>query len=405
MTIKSISSKIAFLYCSLTLFMLAFVNYEGAIGLEAPIRFPHIHGQVIIWHSSIAALFFLVSILIKKTKSLFIDIPICCLLVKCFLDILPVAAGLSNISDYFAHWACTVVAFVTYFVIVESDLNQPLIEKLKTLILIFGIILSIQVFYTFLKIEVPYVLLQYKGEMLIPYGATNIIASAIVPTICICFYSQIRLKWIIIAVLLLGIVLTKSRGGMTLALVTILFLLYAGKGCSNKCFIQRFLLLILAAIGIFFLLSNEIVQLALMGFAADQDYLDVNNVSSGRTDLWSELLSEMWHINIFTGVGMKSLTGNEAGAHNLIIDLIYKCGIIGTINYGILLCYIIKRGIQQYKANNRTLLVTVCVMLLNMMYEVNYFSYACDCYFWIIAGLMMKEYYIRRSMCQKLFIQ
>ena len=276
MTIKAISSKFTFLYCGLTLFMLAFVNYEGAIGLEAPIRFPHIHGQVIILHSFIATLFFLVSILIKPKSLILIDVPICCLLVKCFLDALPIAAGLSNISDYFAHWACTFISFVTYLIIVKSNLNLAQIEKLKALILIFGIILSVQVFYTFLKIEVPYVLLQYKGEMLIPYGATNVIASAIVPTICICFYSKIRLKWIIIAVLLLGVVLTKSRGGMMLAVMTILFLLYTGGDRFNTRFIQRFLLLTFVTIGFFFLLNNEMVQLTLMGFAADQDYLDAN---------------------------------------------------------------------------------------------------------------------------------
>lgn len=53
----------------------------------------------------------------------------------------------------------------------------------------------------------------------------------------------------------------------------------------------------------------------------------------------------------------------------------------------------------QYKAGNRTLFVAICVMLLNMMYEVNYFSYACDCFFWIIVGLMMREYYIRKIRC------
>ena len=181
-----------------------------------------------------------------------------------------------------------------------------------------------------------------------------------------------------------------------LALATILLLLYIKEGKSNKIIIQRFLLIVLSVWGIVTLLNNEMVQLMLRGFASDNDNLDANSLSSGRIDLWMTLFSEMWHINILTGVGMKSLAGNESGAHNLIIDLIYKCGIIGTINYSILLYYILKRGLREYKAHNRELFLAVCIMLFNMMYEVNYFSYSCDCFFWIIIGLMMKEYYMRR---------
>ena len=197
--------------------------------------------------------------------------------------------------------------------------------------------------------------------------------------------------------MVLAIILTKSRGGMMLALATILLLLYIKEGKSNKIVIQRFLLIVLALWGIATLLNNEMVRLILRGFASDNDNLDANSLSSGRIGVWMTLFSEMKHMNILTGIGMKSLAGNESGAHNLIIDLIYKCGIIGTINYSILLYYILKRGLREYKAYNRELFLAVCIMLFNMMYEVNYFSYSCDCFFWIIAGLMMKEYYMRRS--------
>ena len=318
---------------------------------------------------------------------------------KCFLDVLPVFMGLSDVSDYFAHWACTLTSLISYFLIVKSNLNQTQIDRLKIAILVFGIILSLQVVYTFLLIDEPYYSLYYKGEMLIPYGATNVIASAIVPIICICYYSNInyRFKWTIISVMVLAIILTKSRGGMMLALATILLLLYIKEGKSNKIVIQRFLLIVLALWGIATLLNNEMVRLILRGFASDNDNLDANSLSSGRIGVWMTLFSEMKHMNILTGIGMKSLAGNESGAHNLIIDLIYKCGIIGTINYSILLYYILKRGLREYKAYNRELFLAVCIMLFNMMYEVNYFSYSCDCFFWIIAGLMMKEYYMRRS--------
>ena len=158
------------------------------------------------------------------------------------------------------------------------------------------------------------------------------------------------------------------------------------------------LLIALVVVGIIVLLNNEIVRMVLMGFAADESSFDANTVSSGRIEIWRELLLEVSHTNIITGVGMKSLAANESGAHNIIIDLIYKCGIIGTINYIILLWYIVKRGLWEYKANNRGLFMAVIVMLFNMMYEVNYFTYSCDCMFWIITGLMMKEYYIKRSM-------
>ena len=398
--VKAISSKTAFCYCVLTLFMLAFVNFEGAVDLDAPLRVPYISGKVVIWHCLMSVFFFIIILLIKYKVIAHIDIPAACLLVKCFLDLLPIVAGLSDISDYFAHWACTLVSFISYFIIIKSDLNQYQVDIIKLAVLCFGVVLSIQVIHTFLQIEVPYYSFSYKGEMLIPYGATNIIASAIVPIICICYYSKIKsvFKLWIILIMLLAVVLTKSRGGMLLSLMTLLLLLYIRVGSSKNVFIRRFMLIALVVVGIIVLLNNEIVRMVLMGFAADESSVDANTVSSGRIEIWRELLLEVSHTNIITGVGMKSLAANESGAHNIIIDLIYKCGIIGTINYIILLWYIIKRGLREYKANNRGLFMAVIVMLFNMMYEVNYFTYSCDCMFWIITGLMMKEYYIKRSM-------
>lgn len=90
---------------------------------------------------------------------------------------------------------------------------------------------------------------------------------------------------------------------------------------------------------------------------------------------------------------MKSLTGHAAGAHNVIIDVFYKGGIIGGLNYLIVLITVCRCSIACMKTKDKSLGVMPLVLVGNMLFEVNYFSYNCDVYFWVIAGLMMTCYY------------
>ena len=114
---------------------------------------------------------------------------------------------------------------------------------------------------------------------------------------------------------------------------------------------------------------------------------------SGRIRLWGTMINEMAKDNWLFGVGMKSLAGHTAGAHNIFIDMFYKGGLIGGVNYLVVILILVKTALSNMKAGKKTFAVMVLILLGNMMFEVNYFTYNCDVLFWIVASLMMNEHY------------
>ena len=204
------------LYIAVTLFMLAFVNYDGATAF-LPMTVPFINAHVVKIHFGFVlimlALLILTGLMVGQLK---MDTVGLCLLIKTIIDAIPFFRDGTEFWDYFWHWSCTGVALISYLLVINSGLKEQDTDKVKKIFILFGIVLTIQVVYTAIFGGYSFLDLKYKTAMVIPYGGSNIIASAILPIIFLVFYRVKKpiLKWILICCMGTAVILTKSRGGM-----------------------------------------------------------------------------------------------------------------------------------------------------------------------------------------------
>lgn len=382
------------LFCALTLFLLAFVNYNGATEFF-DMTVPFIEGHVIVVHFFTSIVFVVLLILVCLWDRNFrVDSVAVGLLIKAFIDAIPFFNDKVEVFDYFWHWSCTAAAIITYIVILNAKFSYVDLQRIKRFLILFGMILTFQVIYTFFNCNYEYLNLKYKIAMVIPYGGSNIIASALLPLLFLIYYSIEKkvLRLGMAALVLVAIVMTKSRGAMLYGAAVIFLCLYQDNKQSSKAVIKNIFLILAVVFLAGALISDDSFLTLMKGFQTGNT-LTASGFTSGRTSLWGEMLSSMFNSNIFFGVGMKSLAGHTAGAHNVIIDAFYKGGIIGGLNYLIVLIRVCRCSIECMKTKDKALGVMPLVLVGNMLFEVNYFSYNCDVFFWVIVGLMMTCYY------------
>lgn len=372
--------------------MFLFVNVDEAVGIH--ISIPHIRGMVIYWH---IFLIIAVSILmtIANNKTWTIDLVGKLLLLKCLTDLISFFFNINTAPEgYLGYYACSVTAFFSYVVFIQ----KPCMEKeYYKYYLLFGIILAIQTIQTFFMVDVDYFDVWYKTKVNIPYGATNIIASGIVPILVLPFFMDIKkfVKIAIFALLMLGIVLTKSRGGSLLAFFAVAYAaLFTNFFRKNKK-VKRLLFLMIGIVIIIvaFLLFYDTIKIFLSGYSGD----NLNSLSSGRLGIFLSDLKLFTERPLF-GHGLGPGGTIVSGTHNLLIDLLYKCGIVGfTIYCMALICIYVYT-----KKNHSFFRYFIFIMFLNSLFEVCYFSYKCDTIFWCAAGLAMNG---RPYMANNLYVR
>ncbi len=382
------------LYCIVTLFLLAFVNFNGATDFF-DMTVPFLEGYVIIIHFLISIVFVLLLMLMcMYDRELKIDSVAVGLIIKIYIDALPFFTDTVEFHDYFWHWSCTCVSLIVYLIILNAHFNGVQENTIKIILLTFGAILAIQVIYTYFNCNYDYLDLQYKMAMVIPYGGSNIIASALLPLLFLAYYSidkkLIRLGFF--SLLIAGVVLTKSRGAMLYGAAVLFLCLYQHNKGSSKPIIRNMHLVVAAGFLTGALISDESFLKLMQGFQTGNTHT-LSGFTSGRISLWEKMLATIFQSNFLFGVGMKSLAGHAAGAHNVIIDSLYKGGVIGGLNYIVILITLYRYAVKCIKTTDKAFGVMVLVLMGNMMYEVNYFSYNCDVFFWIIAGMLMSNCY------------
>lgn len=198
------------LYLILSLLLFSFVSTEEGTGL--PIQVPFYKGLVVYYHMALMA-FLVVIFLIMKRGVFKIDVVGALLFVKCITDLVSYAINLNSVPDgYLGYYACSVTALVSYVLCIQSSGN---VKKYYKYFIGFGIVIAIQTIWTTFMAGVNFLDIMYKGSMNIPYGASNVIASALVPLIVLPFFMDMKrsIKFILSGLMFLGVVLTKSRGG------------------------------------------------------------------------------------------------------------------------------------------------------------------------------------------------
>lgn len=391
------------LYFFGTLFLFAFVNFNGATAFY-DMTVPFIKGTVIVWHFAFSVLlvFLYIFIHLASRQEVRVDVITICLLIKSILDALPMFFFDVEVGSYFWHYACTLASLMAYFIISNIHMDEHVNRKFKTGLQWFGVILSVQVIYTAMYCGYSYLDIYYKSAMVIPYGGTNIIAAILVPILCMVLLtpSTNEKKLICFIIFTVAIILTKSRGGMLMETILVTYLAYRRAGQKNNRAVKRLLIFVFVALFAIAVLSGEDMNVVLSGYiSVNSNRSFVDALTSGRIGSWINALETFWDGNIVFGSGMQSLSGNTSGAHNIVIDLLVKCGVIGFINYLVAFFFMLKRGRWLYAQKNTVYFIAVISIYLNALFEVNYFSYECDVMLWIIIGAMMSEYYsVRRQM-------
>lgn len=377
--IKLTVSHIQTIYIIISFFIFLFVNVSESVGIE--ILVPHFESLAIYWHISLLTIIFLMILIVKKGY-IYIDLVGKLLLLKCGTDLISYLINIDTISDgYFGYYACSVTAFFSYVIMTQTPCY---VKKYYKYFLGFGVLLAIQTMHTCYLMGIAYSDVWYKTYMNIPYGATNIIASGIVPLIVLPFFMNIKkgLKVVLVVVLVSGVVLTKSRGGMLLTLCAIAYAaLFTDLFRKNRR-IKKLLFIAIVVIVLMLILFNNSFEMFFIGYF-DSGF-DLNSLSSGRVNIFINDLIQFTKQPIF-GHGLGYGGTNISGSHNLLIDLLYKCGIVGFVLYCSALIYIQKRK------NTSFFSYFIFIMFLNSLFEVCYFSYKCDTIFWCAAGLAMSQ--------------
>lgn len=385
---KFVSSKYSWsnIFLLLSLLMFAFVTNSNAnIMAEAPVVW-YITGEAILYALFLVVVFFPLSILFKKIK---IDGVAIILALRCFVCFIPLLYVTGDLRSFSSHYLVTYYSVFVYLIAL-NDSKANILNNTK-IVVIWGLILIVQVFITFVRIEFSYFDYGYKSSMSIPLASSNGIGAYIVPIMFLFFYSvkvDNKIKYLILALFVVATILTRSRGGIVCVIIT--YFIYKVSIKHKISIIYIFFILSLIALIIIFALKIPEIEQFFLGFTSADEALDANNLSSGRVDL-IEFELERWLNHPVFGNGMIfNDTTTLSGAHNFIVDLLAQGGLVGLLTYLIPLTIVFKKA-YRYRKNNEVLGWMMCViaLLIYGLFEANMFTYPNELLLWTACGIIM----------------
>lgn len=402
---NKVKLKIGDFYWVVTLLILAFVGSNDSFK-DYPLVIFHIYGAKYIYHLMITILSLGIIFLSRKVLSM--DEVFFLLLSKAGFDFF--GSYVVNGVDFQFNWyffICADLGVVFYFLCYNSQFT---LKRIVELYRIFAVVLSVQVFAVFIYYTGTGLLMSdttYKACMRIPFAASNVIASAIIPAALCIFCTQYKKK--IMGILEFGIymaalVILKSRGAILVFafLVEVYIILLIGnmRKLSNKMIVGTFFILlnIIVAYGIF---TSSFFRIYFAGF---KGFSSLNDITSRRVEVWQYSVIEFMKHPLF-GRGLyydDSEFIGSTGAHNIILETLMNSGIIGTILH---ICAIIKLlqicvgNIKLKKLfsdgivgqTRLSVIVILVALYINSMIEVSYYNYINDVIFWSMAGFLSRD--------------
>jgi O-antigen ligase len=251
---------------------------------------------------------------------------------------------------------------------------------LKALKLIFLLITLQTVFEAFLG-DVTFFgsTYDYKNDLILPFGGSNAIAAILIPCFAYIFCAEKRWSMCIpyTVLLLFVIVLTKSRGGLIVALCALCLAVLFRLRIS-----VRRMLIFGAAGGI---LAGLLIALLIVTPWGSYIFLNSSSTVFGRFALWEEHLAYFAQ-NPFFGLGFtaETVTNNP---HNFLVHILSRSGVLGLELAGILGgCAVMKLyGAFRDKYVMAGVCFLVCMMCHSLV-EIVLFSYNYDMIFWFVLG-------------------
>jgi len=193
--------------------------------------------------------------------------------------------------------------------------------------------------------------------------------------------------WALVALLLVCITFTYSRGAWV-AVLSGLFFIFINQLINLPTLTKKLLLILVGGIfmiGLTFILPNSI---------KNRGISIVKLQGSGRRALWKDGIAFIKEKPIF-GQGLGTYMNKSKGiyAHNCYIQMAAEIGITGLICFLWFLIEFFKLGIHLFKKNNDMLLLGLLAgissFLINSFFEVNFYSLQVSVLFWFALGMII----------------
>ncbi len=186
----------------------------------------------------------------------------------------------------------------------------------------------------------------------------------------------------IVGVFLVSAVLSASRGSMVGALVTIGVAGIAGlrRAFAGAMSAARLAIGSIVVAGVFIVLIRLVLQHAssatFVGLIAKQQAVDL---SSGRLDLWTEMLGRWWRERPFVGFGAGSATEHAqalgySSSHNAYVRVAVESGLLGISLTFAVLSRIVWIGCKRAVRGEAAMLAVVVGLLVHSAFEDHLFS-------------------------------
>lgn len=377
----------------------AFVTYPGATAdAEDPVVW-FLSGNPVFISTGLTVLF---SLLVFAKNIFQFDKVDIWLFLRIFFCLFPLLY-ITNTSSFSAHYPVVILSFLAYIIGRYSKWSNE--HTAGSILIIFGVVLSIQTLLTANEIPVPFFSLEYKRYMRIPIAASNVIAAYIVPVffLFVFNYRPKRLIKIALIVLFIGAVLmTKSRGGISCIVLGFVLYLVFFKYKFNLLYIIP--VAIVFGVIIYYLLEIPEVKMFMLGFHADDINVTANQLSSNRFNIFEEEFNRFLENPIFGNGMVFNDTTSRSGSHNLIIELLVQSGLVGFVLYLLPIIFVFKHSIKYECAKDMLgWQMFIITTLLHGMIEVNFFNYSTDIIFWSVCGLIMtcKRHYLTKPQIHK----
>lgn len=303
-----------------------------------------------------------------------------------FINIIPMALSLT--PPYWGNLTNRIISCLFFLFAFQIE-NE---RDIKQIILFGAFVISLQVILTYYIIMPSYGDLYYKDFMVIPIAASNHIG---VILISIYIYitnliSNKYIKIIMIPLIIISIILTKSRTSVIILFIISIIMIIKWIYCNRYVLrdkrktytflIFSIILIFILSISIYTMKSNLLNFF--LGFSKDKVF-SLDGLFSGRLKLIKEGIGDFRKRPIM-GHGLY-YNDNQLRQHNIIVMILYETGLVGLLINVFFISIIYKKALKNIKNKYMYVyLFIITVLIFQSMIEVGIFTISVDFIFMII---------------------
>lgn len=348
-------------------------------------------------------IFFILLVLNRRISLDFISIM---LLVRVVTLLIPLTYT-EIMQGYWGNYLAIIGSFMAYLISSQISIKwkKDYSILIQRVLMIFLNIASIQVIFMYFTLGKEYRHLNinlFKFYLVTPIGASNYIASIILPLLIIIFYIDIKNKYKVISIILafIALVIIQSKNAIFVLLLFIAYRLIkkyiiAIKETNENKKLAIFLKLhiFITGVSILYLAFDYLLVEWNMGlvYSNGSIYNVINALSSNRLNVYlNELLR--WKNHLLLGNGLAYETG-LVRSHNWLIELLVQSGLVGlTLYLGALVSWY--KRIYAYLKSSKLMIAVfygIIIIFIQGFAEVSVFTLTVDVMLWFLIGLSISE--------------